>query len=32
VFFVAVPLCPGISLASGAPVYSGLISGIMGVI
>lgn len=30
VFFVAVPLCLGISLASGAPVYSGLISGIIG--
>src|SRR5688572_27207941 len=30
VFFVALPLCLGISLASGAPVYSGLISGILG--
>jgi MFS superfamily sulfate permease-like transporter len=30
VFFVALPLCLGISLASGAPIYSGLISGIVG--
>lgn len=30
VFFVALPLCLGISLASNAPVYSGLISGIVG--
>src|SRR5438270_4141119 len=30
VFFVAIPLCLGISLASNAPIYSGLISGIIG--
>ena len=30
VFFVALPLCLGISLASGAPLYSGLIAGIVG--
>lgn len=30
VFFVALPLCLGVSLASGAPVYTGLISGILG--
>jgi MFS superfamily sulfate permease-like transporter len=30
VFFVALPLCLGISLASGAPVYSGLLAGILG--
>ena len=30
VFFVALPLCLGISLASNAPLYSGLISGILG--
>jgi len=30
VFLVALPLCLGIALASGAPVYSGLISGMVG--
>ncbi|MEM9381207.1 MAG: SulP family inorganic anion transporter [Planctomycetota bacterium] len=30
VFFVAVPLCLGIALASGAPLVSGLIAGIIG--
>ncbi len=30
VFFVALPLCLGISLASNAPIYSGLIAGIVG--
>ncbi|HEX6224838.1 MAG TPA: SulP family inorganic anion transporter [Chryseolinea sp.] len=30
VFFVAVPLCLGIALASGAPLFSGLIAGIVG--
>lgn len=30
VFFVALPLCLGISLASNAPLYSGLIAGIIG--
>jgi MFS superfamily sulfate permease-like transporter len=30
VFFVALPLCLGISLASNAPVYSGLVAGIIG--
>jgi MFS superfamily sulfate permease-like transporter len=30
VFFVALPLCLGVSLASGAPIYTGLVSGIIG--
>jgi len=30
VFFVALPLCLGVALASNAPVYSGLIAGIIG--
>ncbi|MCK5353646.1 MAG: carbonic anhydrase, partial [Methyloprofundus sp.] len=30
VFLVAVPLCLGIAMASGAPLFSGLIAGIMG--
>jgi MFS superfamily sulfate permease-like transporter len=30
VFFVALPLCLGIALASGAPIVSGLIAGIIG--
>lgn len=30
VFFVAIPLCLGIALASGAPLFSGLIAGIIG--
>lgn len=30
VFFVALPLCLGIALASGAPLYAGLISGMVG--
>ena len=30
VFFVALPLCLGIALASGAPLFSGMIAGIIG--
>jgi MFS superfamily sulfate permease-like transporter len=30
VFFVAVPLCLGIALASGAPLFSGIIAGMVG--
>ena len=32
VFFIALPLCVGISLASGASMHSGLLSGILGAI
>jgi MFS superfamily sulfate permease-like transporter len=30
VFFVAVPLCLGVALASGAPLFAGIIAGIVG--
>lgn len=30
VFFVALPLCLGIALASGAPLFSGLVAGVVG--
>ena len=30
VFFVAIPLCLGVALASGAPLFSGLLAGIIG--
>ena len=30
VFFVALPLCLGIALASGAPLFSGVVAGIIG--
>lgn len=30
VFFVALPLCLGVSLASNAPLYTGLIAGVIG--
>ena len=29
VFLVALPLCLGVALASGAPLYSGILSGII---
>lgn len=30
VFLISVPLCLGIALASGAPLFSGMIAGIIG--
>ncbi|NDE83021.1 MAG: SulP family inorganic anion transporter, partial [Chlamydiia bacterium] len=30
VFLVAIPLCLGVALACGAPIYSGIVSGIFG--
>lgn len=30
VFFVALPLCLGVALASGAPLFSGIIAGVVG--
>ncbi|QGW26769.1 SulP family inorganic anion transporter [Phnomibacter ginsenosidimutans] len=30
VFFVALPLCMGVALASGTPVYAGIAAGIIG--